>query len=648
MPGPLESARVGSGGITAHIGFNMDRQELLKVLGDAKKSTADFFKDIKGKISVDVEEEAIRKALRKYENILLRGLGEIGAKARLAASPLAGVAEQMGIISGGPMYGPQNRPDDWVHQPLRPAHADLRGRKVEADYIRKMRREQDKERFKASMYGPEERPEGWVSPETGIQLARSGAIQRVTATRVMVSANGKFTSRMGDGTTNTFNGGGPDGEYGSYGKGGIIRGTDVFETLKGMVQTGAFIYGVAAAATSVVRTAAGIGAISRGTTLGNSSDPMMRLRGRAMEISGAESLPIIGHLIAAFNDLEGTSRNLNARLQARVSFEDRVIEKAMVSGDPLEVAKQQAIASNREKKRAVDTMMADKNHEGLDEVAQDWWETIQLNKEKVFWAGKQRNSYLQATRGSGTIELLRSQLQPMTADIEKLGLERDVALANAKPFEKDAINERFNSLTKAQQNNMGRAVSVARYNMQTSIGASQYRVNNFGMSLEDEAAFNLTRKVRQNIILAPKEKIKDENGKPIDMDELARIQGLGELRAFKASLMVRGGGIVGQTNMATDLVGDPFGIMPQTLARERAMGIVNKEMGQIGGEGRGGNLTFNGLVGKAMSFAMGGERAKNLDAGYLGANSNDVVTKLIAELSELNINLRKNAILLPN
>jgi hypothetical protein len=142
-------------------------------------------------------------------------------------------------------------------------------------------------------------------------------------------------------------------------------------------------------------------------------------------------------------------------------------------------------------------------------------------------------------------------------------------------------------------------------------------VRNRGQVFADETTLTSLRGIQANI-----DRATEEGG----FKQHARVEGLAEARAIRAGLNVRGGGVVGATNLATDLVGDPLNLVPELRARGRAQRLADSFINHLGGAGAG-NLGADQV-----------SQVRNA-AGNMVIDQNSLLNKILETLESIEDNL---------
>jgi hypothetical protein len=92
------------------------------------------------------------------------------------------------------------------------------------------------------------------------------------------------------------------------------------------------------------RIAGSVMGVQRGAALsavgGAMGDKVLGLSGQLQTAQAAESIPIIGGLVASFHGLNNTVKNLNSQLSAQESLERRSLSFAQLSHNPVRIARE--------------------------------------------------------------------------------------------------------------------------------------------------------------------------------------------------------------------------------------------------------------------------------------------------------------------
>ncbi len=330
------------------------------------------------------------------------------------------------------------------------------------------------------------------------------------------------------------------------------------------------IYGYAAS--RIAEGVSGLSHATQGFGVAGSSDPYLRNQGLASGIQGLGSIPVIGNVVKAFDDLLGVTKSLNSQMQTRLDVEHQAVARAQLGGD----AFSSAASESAEEQRA-----------------------LQRERESTSRSGKVRS-------------ILAGQLFPGLNVFSDMMTKDDLA----------AQDERQKEIAATAKLRL----AYLRVDSNTRIGLNELRVRNRGLHLEDEDALGAIRGVDANITRATTPEGKHR----------AALEGISSLRALKASYTVRGGGMAASANLRTDLIGDPYNLHPETQARIRAENMTDQALGKLGALGApqfGGLIPgFGGAIGGQINEslrAMGSARARNLGLDFSstsnpnGVNNND-------------------------
>ncbi len=654
MPGPLESARVGSGGITAHIGFNMDRQELLKVLGDAKKTTADYFKEMKGKVVVDVDENATMKAMRKMLGQIESEIGKTNAKLRLQAAGLIPGTVQQAIrplspgaimpgqgLRGGLVPESFNRaaPPELRASPelyglagiSNPAQAggiaatkDVYGlaglvaphataeRNALAKEIQRIRRDTAKYAAKVALFGEDavhvaqlggmhnfdsmvgltssarfgatSGREGRFSGMSDVPMspefqARQSLKEAQKQTSLRADAEAKFAKELEEETEEnkqSRNGGGGRSSGGhrralSYARDVLFVGRQAERILSAAGDIGA-----------------GYLHSNRLQGIGNTQ---ATVAGRLLEQQTSNSLPFVGPLFKIVDELQNISRGLQAQTMANQDIRNSVVESARLTFNPVFATEAQSREMIQQSQDKYAMLGIDVNKKGLSAFGEGnlpatdaEYLAIRAHRGLVENRGKvdarallesKAENYQRSARTAG--DVLRSRQQPWLAKLTEFDAETEVLVRLGDPAKQEAIRKERGAMRMALSAERERGLGSETFNSQINIAANEMRVKNKGLNLENEQALRLIGGLQNAIDIAP-----EEGG----FRRRAQLTALSSARAFKASLMVRGGGVVGQSNLFTQATqnADPFNIEPQSKARLEAMGEINQYIRSMGGD----------------------------------------------------------------
>jgi hypothetical protein len=292
-------------------------------------------------------------------------------------------------------------------------------------------------------------------------------------------------------------------------------------SLRGLLRGGAF--GYAAHFTGQLANAALD--TGRGVGLSMSSDPVLSAQGKLGTLQGLASIPVIGSLFSAFDKLTGASEALNEKIKTRLALEGFGVASAQVGGDQFSIARAETVKAH------IDLV---REREKIEIEGDQSLERAQ--KVDAFFNGK----------GIGAAAAVRARTAGLLAG-------KDLEISNLAKLG-------------------GTRMQLLRFDSDTRIGLSEMRVQNRGLHLDDEDALGNIRGVESSIRRATSREGKNR----------AMLEGVASLRAFRAGLEVRGGGMAAVTNIATDLFGDPYNLNPETQARLRAAGMTDSALGKIG------------------------------------------------------------------
>lgn len=565
MVSPNPSMRVGSGGITYDITGNAS--QLKQTLADAAK----WAKDQKIQPQIDFEQTTVVRGVEKIRRAIQREVFKAQIAVELDRLGLAEVAKQIGALKGSAAIAIEGTYGDTgtVHGPgvrSRFSRFEADVRSEQAGLLRGIRRDTrraDVERAaRFGVFGDEDAGESSLD-----QLAAAGAGRR-----------GRAPSRAGrTGFLADVNGG--------------------FNIVSQVVQA----LGQGALAGAQFRTATGIA---------GSSDRIAGLHGQLGQMDALGSVPVLGTVVRVMDEISGMSRSLKAQIQGEEGMRAHAVNMASIMGNPLNLQQAQSTATLQALKSSYGAQgfdvdnpnqfgFLDAGFAGSDAAVRHYRATQQEEQLKMKRA--QLGTWTRSDLIEADTSSLKSEFnyQPHAGARNRL-LNQLVAEGKMATFDnpqdQGRIQDRNAQALANFDRQWDRSIGFANFDATTSAAASQIRVRNRGQSFADESTLLALRGFDRDIAMAT-----EEGG----FKTRARMTGAAGARGILASLMVRGGGVVGATNLGTDLVGDPLGLVPELQARSRAKGMTQKFLANLDGAGsRTLDLAADG-VGRARHVPAG-------------------------------------------
>jgi hypothetical protein len=618
MVANLQAARVGSGGVSIPVILQDPdtRQAFAKLRADVAQAS----KDLKVKPQIDYEEtqfvRSLQTSLRKIEreNAKIRVAVELDEKGLATAAVRAGAITQQQLSAAR------------AGQPAAPLRAGFSGveaeiRGVMASEIRSMRNAARAETVRAEanrrLYGEPVEVERFRSYDGAGQLmsARAGSGSEGIAARIanaggvpgvadtpagarasLAAANRLYQERMdlekkfldqmkaeeggedGDGEAKRLRkvwraGRAPSRAADYGGIFGALKAVGIFDGAMRIAGTSAY------------------DANQRFTIGAAGANSQAGMQASVNLAESWKSTPVIGSIVKLFDEASGFTRALKVRMEANLDIRSAAVDAARLT-------RSRTLGAEAEGKEELQGMVDKYGQNGI--VIDDAGERVsaqgfgsatnQATRSALSaYVAKKVNVAARVARARAE---LNAEQDVMRARIAATGLDtaRDpreaarVAMRAENKAAADLAEPELQELTqrlgdaryKKMVADQNRSLWADTFGSQTRIAASQMRVNNHGLSLDDENAFTTLRGYDAAITAAP------EAG---GYKARARMDALAGARALQASLVVRGGGNADIVDLAThSAASDPFNIRPETMARVRAQRMTSAYVKKMGGD----------------------------------------------------------------
>lgn len=525
-----QSARVGSGGITYTVGA--DTSQIRRDLADLAK----FAKEQKLKPEIDFEQTALVRGLESVRRRIQREQVKIQIVAELDQRGLADAAMKAGAITRAQLdavRGTSGRPD--INGPMAA---------VPVPHWLQVRRQLEAAREDYAKKNPPAQADG--DPLDQLAEARRGARRA------------------------------PSQAAGTGMLGGALKAGGALYAISQLLETGI----------SAAR-------FGNASAMAGSANPQAALTGQIGMVNAAKDIPLVGKLVTLYDEATGLTRSLRTRIEAVSDIRSASVAMAATTRSPIRLLEAQNAAHLAEMRERYAAQGIDITESGgyihgtgrgaVSPEAQRaavgaYAANRSAQEEALYRARIEMRVGQNVTRADIEAEGLAKDLKPFAAARRRLGAETDATARLAPPEMQELMKRLGQARMDRQLAERNRELGFAQFGSETRTAASQIRVRNRGQFFADEGTLTELRGIQEDIDRAP-----EEGG----FKSRARVEGLARARAVRAGLNVRGGGVVGQTNLATDLVGDPFNLLPELKARGRAQRMADSFIKNLGGTGSG-------------------------------------------------------------
>lgn len=607
MPSPLSSARLGSGGVSIGVGFDIDAG-----IAQLRQAVAAQEKNLKAKPKVewDFQEAAVTRGVRAVINKIQREAASIDVAFRLKDAGLLDAAKRAGALSPSQLAA------------LTPATPAIFARALTPGGVNTLGAFQ--RLSPQALFSRDDIDANMSAAGASLRDARKQAAMRV-ATEAKLAREDNPLAQLADAASSSRPGRTPS-------NGGM--------GLRGAVRLGGYAY----AARLGLESVSALAQYGTASDAAHSSSSAASLQGQLAQFQSAENIPGLGRIVKAFDDITRTSLKLQSTMKGEEGLREHAVAMAGLSRSPIGDLKAKG------ERRIFDTI-AEYEASGVSTPASRAHIAGVVQEEKA----KLDRSTFELANQIGGLDFQVGNIRQASARQPRSAMRAALVDAGQREWRLNAnpdIRQELSNVAAAKlaafDVDTKRQRDLADYNTATGIGAAQIRINNKGVAMEDENAFLAVRRVLSTI---------DQANLEGGDKRRAKFAGLAELRGLKSGLSVRGGGITGATNLATDLVGDPFNLMPETQARLRAGSAYDAGLKRIG---EAGAAQIPAIASKFLpqyadmfsdinlkSRTWSGERAQDL-SGRVDDRQDDVTSAMLKVMEEIRDQLGKKVIMLPN